>query len=514
MASSNTNNRIVKNTLVLYVRMIVVLFIGLYSSRVILQSLGVIDYGIYNVVGSLVVMFSYLDSALSLAVTRFYSYEIPHGMDKVNMVFNTSFLIQVAFSIIVFLLANTIGLWLVNYKMVIPENRIFAANIVYQISILTSIISILSVPFNASITSHEDMQIYALLSLVESILKLVVAFLISKSPFDRLIFYSFGLLFISTLLFLFKFLYCRRHYDSDRFRRVFSKQLFKKMFSFVGWNFLGATAGVSVGQGLNIVINIFFGPAVNAARGIAYQVQGAINQLVTNINMAVNPQIIKRYSLGEYESMFRLVFFSSKISTILLIIVSLPIIIDAHYVLELWLKEVPNDAVLFTRLMLIYMITVSLTYSVNMSAQASGKIKNMQIAESVIILLNIPIVLMFFYFGLPAYTSFLSMIFFSLLSFIVKLFILQASIGFPIKEYVLHVLCRIVFLTIFCIILYLAATRFPIFSFWNFVLKTMVYILPLLIFIWIFVFESNEKIIVFQLINRKLNDFLKSVKRF
>lgn len=509
MAISNTNDKIIKNTAVLYVRMIVVLIIGLYSSRVILQSLGVVDYGIYNVVGSLVVMFSYLDSALSLAVTRFYSYELPHGTDRVNIVFNTSVLIQVAFAIIVFLIADTIGLWLVNNKMVIPDDRIYAANIVYQLSIFTTIISILSVPFNASITSHEDMQIYAMLSLVESLFKLIVAFMIGISPIDRLVFYSCGLLCISLLVFVFKCFYCTKHYEPDRFKRRFSRQLFKKMFSFVGWNFLGATAGVSVGQGLNIVINIFFGPTVNAARGIAYQVQGAINQLVTNINMAVNPQIVKRYSTGEYDSMFRLVFFSSKISFLLLAIVSFPIIIDAPYILMLWLKEVPVDAVLFTRLMLIYMMTVSLTYSVNMCAQASGIIKHVQIAESIIILLNIPIVLLLFYMGLPAYTSFFSMIVFSILSFVAKLFILRNSIHYPLKEYFERVLLRIIVLTVFGVFLYYVDSCFQIYTFLGVLLKSFVNTILLLLVIWGAVLERNEKQLVVQLISKQIDKIKK-----
>lgn len=489
--------------------MIVVLIIGLYSSRIILQSLGVIDYGVYNVVGSLVVMFSYLDSALSLAVTRFYSYELPHGTERANIVFNTSFLIQAAFAIIVFFIADTIGLWLFNNKMVIPDDRLYAANIVYQISIITTIITILSVPFNASITSHENMQVYAFMSLAESALKLLVAFMIASSPIDRLVFYSCGLLCISFIVFLSKCYYCTKHYESDRLKRKFSKQLFKKMFSFVGWNFFGATAGVSVSQGLNIVINVFFGPAVNAARGIAFQVQGAINQLVTNINMAVNPQIVKRYSIGEYDSMFRLVFFSSKISFLLLAVVSLPIMIDAPYVLDLWLNNVPEEAVVFTRLVLIYMMTISLTYSVNMSAQASGKIKHVQIAESLILLLNIPVVLLLFSWGLPAYTSFVSMIVFSISSFIVKLFILRVTINFPLKEYFKRVILRIVVFVAFSVLLYCVSTRYQMSTFGEFVFKSLVNIIPLLLVIWMFVFERNEKQLVRQLIIKQMEGFKK-----
>lgn len=499
-----SNSRIAKNTIILYIRMIVVLLIGLYSSRVILNSLGVVDYGIYNVVGSIVVLFSYLDSALSLATTRFYSYELPNGIERVKTVFNTSIIVQITFASIIFVLAETIGLWLVNYKLVIPPDRMMAANWVYQFSIITTCISILTTPFNAAITSHERMSFFAVISTFDAVLRLVVALLIVSSPIDFLVFYGAGLMLVTTLISTGKFFYCRSKFDEIRIERRFSKPLFKQMFAFVGWNFFGATAGMSVGQGLNFILNIFFGPAVNAARGIAFQVQGALNQFVSNINTAVNPQIVKRYSIGERDSMFRLVFFSSKLSFLLLTVVSLPIIIDAPFVLEIWLKEVPDQAVLFTRLMLVYMLTISVTYSVNMSAQASGNIKLFQIAEGTITLLNIPVVLLLFYLGMPAYVSFLSMIFLSIVAFFTKLFVLKRTISFPLKDYTYEVLFRLIVISVITCLMFILLSGYTINSIGMLIVKTISYLLPLTIIIWFVGFGKNERMHISEYILKRI----------
>ena len=501
-----SNKRIAKNTIILYFRMIVVLFLGLYSSRVILNSLGVVDYGVYNVVGSIVVLFSYLDSALAVATTRFYSYELPNGVEKVKTVFNTSVVIQFVFALIILFLAETIGLWLVNNKLVLPYERLSAAQWVYQISIITTFISIISVPFKSAITSHERMSVNAVISLIEAVLKLTVALLIASAPIDKLVFYGFGLLIISIIAFGIRFFYCKIKFEEIKYQRRFSKYLLKKMFSFVGWNFFGATAGMSVGQGLNFIINIFFGPAINAARGISSQVQGAVNQFVTNINTAVNPQIIKRYSIGEKTSMFRLTFFSSKLSFLMLLFISMPIIIDAPYILELWLKTVPEQTVLFTRLVLIHMLTISVTYSINICAQASGKIKTFQIVEGGIILLNIPTVWLLFRLGFPASVSFLSMIFFSIVSFIAKLFILSNIMQFPIMEYCKTVISRLLISSFYSFFVFVVMQSIEVHSLVLFIFKTILYMLPSCVIIWFIGFQKNERVSIMSLIkSRKTN---------
>lgn len=504
--NNNSNKRIVKNTLLLYIRMFVILILNLYTSRVILDALGVVDYGIYNVVGSVVVMFSYMNSALSLATTRFFSYEMHNGITRLKTVFNTSVVIQFAFSLAIVFIAETIGLWLVNNKLVIPIERLIAANWVYQFSIFTTVLSIISVSYTSAITSHERMGIYAVLSIIEVVLKLIIALLIVASPLDKLIFYGSGLLLVTFLSFILKLIYCKRNFEEIVHARMFSKELFKKMFSFVGWNFFGATAGMSVGQGLNFVINIFFGPAVNAARGIAFQIEGAVNNFVTSINTAVNPQIVKRYSVGDYKGMMSLVFFSSKISFILLLLISLPIIIDADYILGLWLKEVPEHTVLFTRLTLVYIITLSVTYAINMSAQATGKIRLFQMTEGIIVLLNIPISLILFEMGMEAYVSFVIMIVLSITAFSAKLFVLTRIMEFPIRRYLQKVVSRIIIVTVLSAIIFIVSQNYPVSTFLFFTVKTCAYFVPVGIIIWFTCFNGHEK-------NMILNYVQKLIKR-
>lgn len=473
--------------------MFFVLVVGLYTSRVVLNSLGVSDFGVYNVIGSVVLLFGYMNSALSLATTRFLSYEMPHGIERTRDVFNTSIKVQVVFAIIIVILSETIGLWLVNNKLVIPDDRIIEANWLYHFTIISTVISIIGVSYNSVITSREKMNIYAVISIVEVVLKLIIAMLISFSPIDKLVFYGLGILLVTFITFALKCIYCIRNFEEVRYQSSFNKSLFKRMFAFVGWNFFGATAGMSVGQGLNFIINIFFGPVVNAARGIAFQVEGAVIQFVTNINTAVNPQIIKRYSVGNLSSMFSLVFFSSKLSFILLLFCSMPIIIDAPYILNLWLGNVPEFTSLFTRLLLIYMLTISLTYSINMSAQASGNIKVFQIAEGLIVLLNIPTSIILYKIGLPAYVSFISMIFFSILSFAVKILILRRTISFPIFKYFKNVILRVLILSVFCVMVYIIAEQYYPSNFPYFIAKTVLYLIPIGIVSFYGCFSDQER---------------------
>ena len=489
----SSNKKIVKNTLLLYVRMFFMLIINLYTSRIVLDALGVVDYGIYNVVGGVVVLFSYMNSALSLATTRFFSFEMHNGVERLKMTYNNSIAVQSIFAFIILILAETLGLWLVNHKLVIPADRLIAANYVYQFSVLTTLLSIVAVTYMSSITAHEKMGVFAFVTVIESVLKLVIALCIYRSPIDKLIFYGTGIMLITILMFFVKICYCRKNFEEIKFDRTFDRSEIKKMLSFVGWNFFGATAGMSVGQGLNFVINIFFGPAVNAARGIAFQVEGAVNNFVTSINTAVNPQIVKRYSTNDLDGMFKLVFFSSKISFILLLLISLPIIIDTEYILGLWLKEVPEHTVLFTRLILIYMLTISLTYAINMSAQATGNIKTFQMTEGLIILLNIPVSVILYKMGCEPYVSFVVMIALSVTAFVAKLFVLSRIVNFPIKSFVFQVITRIVFISFVCVIFYFITRNFQINKFGCFLFKTIAYFLPLGFIIWTMCFDKNEK---------------------
>lgn len=389
--------------------------------------------------------------------------------------------------------SETIGIWIVNNKLVIPEERMTAANVVFQLSVLTTILSIIKVPYESSIIAHEKIGTFAILSIVEVVLKLIIAVSLAVAPFDVLIYYGIGLCIIAVFSFLLLNLACIKWFDECRFARVYDKNLFKNIFTFTGWNVFGATAGVCVSQGLNIIINIFFGPAVNAARGIATQVESAVNSFVTNINTAVNPQIVKRYSVGNRKGMFNLVFFASKISFMLLLTISMPILVDTHYILNLWLSSVPDYACEMTRVESLYMLSLTLTYSINMSAQASGNIKYFQIAEGFIMLLCIPISYILCKINRGPEVVLLPIVFLSIVAFFTKLFVLKKTMNFPVKEYLIKVFLRIIVLCGFGIFIYLFFVQRGSSTLGQFMIKALIYTSVLLVLCFIVGMESKER---------------------
>jgi O-antigen/teichoic acid export membrane protein len=358
---TQNNKRIAKNTLALYIRMLFMMIVSLYTSRVILHTLGVEDFGIYNVVGGVVSMFSVISGSLSAAISRFITYELGKGdKDKLIRIFSSSVTIQIGLGLIILVLAELVGVWFLNDKMNIPDGRIYAANWVFQLSILTFIINLVSVPYNAAIIAHEKMSAFAYISILEVIAKLVIVYLLIISPIDKLIFYA---ILMATVALMVRFVYgyyCKRHFEECTYHFIFDKELLKKMFGFAGWNFIGAASSVLRDQGGNIIINLFCGPAVNAARGIAYQVNTAINGFVSNFMMALNPQITKSYASGERDYMMTLIFQGARFSFYILLLLSLPVIINVHYILTLWLKIVPEHTTFFVQLVLIFTMSESL----------------------------------------------------------------------------------------------------------------------------------------------------------
>ena len=313
--SSSNNKRIAKNTLLLYFRMLLTMVVSLYTSRVVLGALGVEDYGIYNVVGGVVAMFSMLSGSLSAAISRFITFELGTGnKEKLKRVFSSSVTIQMGLSAIILVLAETVGLWFLNNKMVIPESRMYAANWVFQLSLLTFVINLISIPYNAAIIAHERMSAFAYISIFEAVSKLVVAYCIVISPIDRLILYAIMLTTIAVIIRLIYGSYCKRKFEECTFHFIYDHDLLKQMFGFAGWNFIGASSALLRDQGGNIVINLFCGPAVNAARGIAVQVNTAIHSFVTNFMTALNPQITKSYAGADQKYLMTLLFQGARLS--------------------------------------------------------------------------------------------------------------------------------------------------------------------------------------------------------
>ena len=360
----------------LYLRMLLIMAVSFYTSRVVLQTLGVVDYGIYNVVGGIVAMFGFLNSAMSSSTQRYLTFEFGRGdTERLKKVFVTSMNIHIMISVIVFVLAETIGLWLLYNKMTIPDERFNAAFWVYQCSILSTMVMFISVPYNATIIAYEDMKIYAYVGMAEVCLKLAVVFLLMVSPIDRLVFYAMLLCLLQIGIMLFYRYYCNGHYPSCKIRMYKDKSLFKEMFSYAGSDLIGNISGLAQGQGLNILLNMFYGPTVNAARGIAYQVQGAITQFSNNFMTAVRPQIIKSYAEGNLDGMMRLVKQSSCFSFYLMWMISLPVCLEADYLLSLWLGKYPDHTVNFLILVIVLCLIQTIKTPRATIFHATGHIK-------------------------------------------------------------------------------------------------------------------------------------------
>ena len=384
--------RIAKNTMMLYVRMFVLMLVGLYTSRVVLSALGETDYGVYSVVGGVVAMFSMISGALNSAVSRFITFELGKGDPvRLNKVYCTSVNIQLMLGFIVVLLAEPIGLWFIENKMTIDPARIPAATWVLHFSLLAFVVNLMSVPQMASITAHEKMSAYAYIGILDGLLRLGVAFMIISAPFDRLVYYAMLMALVVLIVRITYGIYCRIHFPECRYHFIFDRPLVKEMFSFAGWNFIGVTSGVLRDHGGNILVNLFSGPVVNAARGIAVQLNGAVQSFVTNFMTAVNPQITKSYAAGDTKYVFALIGKSSRMSFYLLSLMAIPIIFNANLLLQIWLKEVPEHTTLFVQLFLIFAMGESLSLPLITAMLATGRIRNYQLVVGGIQLLNLPI---------------------------------------------------------------------------------------------------------------------------
>ena len=439
----NSNARIAKNTIFLYFRTLLIIGIGLYISRAILQTLGVEDFGIYNVVGGIVLMFSFINSGMVASTQRFISYELgKKDAGRLREVFSMAVSVHLLLALIILVLAETIGLWFLNARMNIAPERLYAANWVYQCSILAFVLTVLSVPYNACIVAHEHMKAFAYVSILDYSLRLLAVLLLPFVPYDKLIVYSISILLIAVIIRLIYGLYCKYHFEECAYQFSRDKRLFTEMFSFAGWSFIG-NLGFSVkDQGINILINLFFGAVVNAARGIAYQVSSVVSSFMANFQMAINPQITKRYASGETDSMLRLVFASAKYSFFLLMIIVIPLWIRAPYVLELWLGNVPDYTVTFLRLVLIMLLVDSMANPLVVAMQATGKIRNFQLVIALIMVSNLPISYCVLKMGADAYSVMYVAIATSVVGLFARLLLLRALIPFDFGGFVKNILVR------------------------------------------------------------------------
>ena len=420
--------------------------VTLYTSRVILRVLGVEDFGIYNVVGGVVTMLAFLNSSLSGATSRFITFELGRGKEgDVRTVFRCAASIHYVLAGIILLLAETIGLWFVMQKLVIPPERMAAALWVYQCSVLTSIVSIISAPYNALIIAHERMGAFAYISIFETIAKLLVVISLAWSVFDRLATYAVLLLAVQVVVRLVYTLYCNRHFSETDPRWVWNRELSRKMFVYTGWTLNGNLAIIGYTQGINILLNLFFGPAVNAARGFSVQIQAAVYQFFSNFQMAIRPQIVKSYAQNNLIYMHKLILASSRYSFYLMLLISLPILVNTEYILYLWLNEVPAHTVAFTRLMIIVCMNYALSNSTLMAIYATGDLKKFQLTEGSMLLMVIPIAyLLLKYVHISPETVFVVYLVIETITQLARVWIVYPRVKLAKRKYVTEVLWPIV----------------------------------------------------------------------
>jgi len=486
------------------------MIITLYTSRVILSTLGVEDYGIYNVVGGVVVMLSFISSSLSVATQRFLNYEMGLGnKEKVKEIFSTALTIHIFIAFFIVIIAETAGLWFVKNYLDIAE-RMDAAIWVFHFSVALMFIIIVTTPYNALIIANEKMSVYAWVSIIDAGLKLIIVFILQAVSYDKLIVYGFLLLIVTILTNGTYIIYCRKKFHEIEFVFKWKKEHAKKLMKFSGWMFAGTSADILSGQGVNMLINIFFGPVFNAANGITTQVQVGLYTLFSNIMVAVRPQIIKSYSQKDFSYMYKLILSSSKFSFFLLYIISLPILLQTDYIMHLWLKDVPEYTGFFIQLMLIDILIQASCISFASASQASGKIRNYQLIVSICFLSVFIFTIFLFKSGYPVYSTFIITIIISIISFIARLFELKKTMKFPIQKFLSQVTVRLIITAILSAILPLIFVKFTHFdsSFLYFCTITVLCFLSVVSVAWMVGLDKFEK----DFIKQKINIVLKERK--
>lgn len=502
---TQNNKRIAKNTMMLYIRMFVMLAIGLYTSRIVLDVLGVSDYGIYNIIGGVVVLFSFINNALISATQRFLNYNLGKGnTDEVHRVFcmsmNAYFLLSVFFVI----LAETLGLWFVNTQLNIPLERYNAALYVYQFTILTFIVNLLRIPYNASIIAYEKMNFYAYISLVEVILKLLVVYLLFITSYDKLVIYALLYAIIPILMNIVYKLYCNHNFHTTKYRFIWDEKIFTSLFSFSGWSLFGSLANMSAQQGINILINIFFGVTANAAIGIANQVTTQVYQFISNFQIAFQPQIVKLYAANEIESLNKLIFRSAKMSFYMMFVLTLPIMLRTQDILEFWLVEVPNNTAIFCQLILGFLLIECISAPLWMTVQATGKIKKYQLLMALCIFINFPLTLIVYRMGMPVYAAWIIRIIVNIITLIVRCRYMSDNLNFPVKYFLKNVINPIVIVSLIGIIISYIMSIFFQHSLTDIVMLILLSIITSITVIYRLGLDSSERNFISNVLFKKI----------
>lgn len=506
----STNNKVIaKNTIVLYLRMIISMLISFYTSRLILKSLGVVDFGIYNVVSGFVVMLSFLNLSLSNSTQRYLIYYLGKGnLNKLKEVFSASLLIHSIFALVIVVVCECAGLWYIHMVMVFPIERMGAALVAFHCSIVSLFFVIIAVPFYADIIAHEKMGAYAAITLIDAVLRLGIAIALKFSQNDRLVIYAILLMVSQISIQLSYGYYSKTHFNEVGFVKQIGLKLIKEMLAFSGWTIIGNLAFILYSQGTNMILNVFFGPIVNTARGLAAQVQGSLIQFCSSFQTAVNPQIIKQYASDDLLSMNILVLRSSKISFFLLYFISIPIFVEADSLMALWLEELPPYLVGFVRLSVLVSFITALANPFATAISATGIIKKYQLIIGGILLLNLPVSLLFLYLGFSPYCVYFIQLAIEIFAIIVRIIFFSSQISIKIFDYLSQVLLRIVITLPICLFI-------PLWLKKQLCLNMIVELITITIFSWfisvIFIYcvgmTCEERISLKSIVKTKLTKF-------
>lgn len=486
--------------------MLFLMVVNLYTSRVILQALGVEDYGVYNAIAGFIAMFSMVSSAIAGAISRFITFVLGQGdKDKLKKVFSTAIIIQLTLAAIVVVLVEVLGVWFLNTHMTIPDGREVAANWVLQFALVTFVLNLWSTPYNAALIAHEKMAAFAYIGIFEGVANLIIAFMVMHSPFDRLIVYGAFICLIALITRMIYNGYCKKHFDECIFKWTFEYNLFKEMFSFAGWNFIGSISGLLRDQGINILFNVFCGPIINAARGLAIQVQTAVFKFSSNFYVAVQPQITKSYASDNVDESHDLVLRSSRFAFLLLTALIVPLITETDFILQLWLKEVPAHTTAFVQIILLCTLIDSLSTPLIYLMLATGNIKRYQIVVGLFNFINFPVAWIILYCGGSPELAQLSIIFFSLGALILRISMLRPLTHFPVRDFMVSTVSRCLFIVTICFIVSLTISQKMDNGLSRFILNFSVTELTLGILLLTIGLNTGEKKFIFEKVNAFIN---------
>lgn len=509
MDSISSNKRLAKNTVLLSIRMVIVLAISLYTTRVVLQVLGIVDYGVYNVVCGFVALFAFLNNSMSNGIQRFFNYELgKNGEEGANKVYSTSIYIQLLLAIIVIILVEIGGLWYLHNKMVIPSDRMIAAEIIFHLSVITFVIGIMQAPYTAAIIAHERLDFYAVLSIVDVVLKLGAVILLKTVMVDKLTMYGLLLTIIVFMDFIVYYIYCKSHFKEIRFKRQLDNDLFKKMIGFSGWNLFGSFSLVMESQGINLVLNYFYGPVVNAARGVANQVNGGVQSFVQNITMPVRPQVIQSYAQGDINRTMSLTYSVSKLSSAVLFLLAIPASLEIDYLLRLWLgANVPEHTAMFTVLILITSLINNLNAAISGVVHATGIMREYQLWGGG---MRMGSVVFAYYLTNLFNTPELGLVAVLICAFIAHtmgLVIVKKIVGLSLRNYLNKVIVPILIVFILCVIIALPVHLFFKEGLTRLLTLCLVCFFSVVLLCYYVVCDNNERILTIQLLKPVLSLF-------